>query len=325
MTDDNNRKTRFLRFVSCPPVWFVAVWCFVTLLLAAASVVAVILIEETNAACIVLYAVAALFLAYAVYAVVRTAPDGARRVAGRLRENKVTGALIGDYGKRTVALAVLSLVVNVAFAAMNWVNAVINDAIWYRAITGYYVVLIIIRVVVVVAGSVSKKKYRSEDVSSYRAGLKVYLVCGAMLSVLEVAIIVAIIQMVASKRPIEGDGIYAIITAAYAFYKAIMAAVNFVKARRYGDPIVQSLRNINIADAWISIVSLTVMMIAVFGDGDADDPSMKAVKAFVGFGAVAIVTAMSLIMVIKAVKRLRIKEADRHELRKDECDICEEE
>ena len=108
------------------------------------------------------------------------------------------------------------------------------------------------------------------------------------------------------------------------YYKAIMAAVNFVKARRYGDPIVQSLRNINIADAGISIVSLTVMMIAVFGDGDADDPSMKAVKAFVGFGAVAIVTAMSLIMVIKAVKRLRIKEADRHELRKDECDIREE-
>lgn len=63
----------------------------------------------------------------------------------------------------------------------------------------------------------------------------------------------AVTETVLSRRAADFDEITAIANAAYTFYKMTMAIVNLVRAKRFSDPVVQALRNVNFADACMAI------------------------------------------------------------------------
>lgn len=83
-----------------------------------------------------------------------------------------------------------------------------------------------------------------------------------------------------------------------------MAIYNLLKARRFNDPVVQALRNVNFADACMSVASLTVAMLSTFGDfGGA-----RIFEAVVGFAACAAIMVMAIRMIVLGavfMKRMR--------------------
>ena len=207
-----------------------------------------------------------------------------------------------DYTDRTVLLATAALLVNVAFALLNGVAAVLERSVWYAALAGYYVALIALRGGVVLKGRSLRKKFAGKR-GLLAAKWKVWIGCGAFLLAFELAMAAAVTSLIVGGRAAQGGEagkIYAIATAAYTFYKAVMAIVRLARARRRGDPIAQSLRAINIADACISMVSLTVLMTATFGE-----TGMLGVKAGVGFGAVVLTAGMAVWMILFGFRRLR--------------------
>lgn len=125
--------------------------------------------------------------------------------------------------------------------------------------------------------------------------------------VLDLAMCAAVTQMVLYGSPVRNGAIQVIVSAAYTFYKAILAVVNFVKAKRLRDPVVQSLRGICAADALISVVALETAMLSTFGDGD----DMLALRAFTGFAACAVAIAIGITMTVFACRRLHSLRASR--------------
>lgn len=97
----------------------------------------------------------------------------------------------------------------------------------------------------------------------------------------------------------------AITNAAYTFYKMTMAIYNLIKARKFNDPTVQALRNINFADACMALVSLTVILLSTFGEPDADS-GLIILKALVGFAACAVIIAMAIRMVVVGHKQKKL-------------------
>ncbi len=83
-----------------------------------------------------------------------------------------------------------------------------------------------------------------------------------------------------------------------------MAIYNLFKARKFDNPIVQALRNLNLADACMAVVSLTVLMISTFDDGTSGD-SMLYIKSAVGFVACAVIIIMAVAMIVSASKKLK--------------------
>ncbi|MDE7330497.1 MAG: hypothetical protein K2N30_05390, partial [Clostridia bacterium] len=79
---------------------------------------------------------------------------------------------------------------------------------------------------------------------------------------------------------------------------------NLVKAHKSSNPVTQALRNLNFADACMSVVSLTVLMISTF-DGASASAEMNYVKSTVGFAACVAVIAIAVIMIVKASKKLK--------------------
>lgn len=212
-----------------------------------------------------------------------------------------------EYGLRTTVFAFLSLCVNLAFTVMNCIISIKEHSLWYGALTGYYFLLILFRVATILSARSIKYKYADGNETEYqRAQNKIYLGCGTFLVLVEIVMCLAVTQMTLYGKPVRGGTIYAIATAAYTFFKITMAVWNLFKAKKYADPAVRALRNLNFADACMSMTSLTVLMLSVFQEHD--DPEFTiAIKACVGFAACAAVLAVAICMIIKAVKKLRKK------------------
>ena len=81
-----------------------------------------------------------------------------------------------------------------------------------------------------------------------------------------------------------------------------VSAINAVKVKKFGDYGLQSLRNINFADALVSIFALQMAMVATFGG--ADDGGMYILNIFVGAFVFIATFALGIFMIVRAATRL---------------------
>ncbi|MDE6505532.1 MAG: hypothetical protein K2L42_06675 [Clostridia bacterium] len=251
----------------------------------------------------IFYALAAVTLGYTVYSLVVSVPAAKRKITEKLKANKLTANVLGSYDFKTTALAFLSFVATVAFAAVNLAGAIRYRLIWYGAVAAYYFVLIVLRGGILAAYKKCAEKYADRAEEYEKSKWRIYLAGGAFLIVLELAMSAAVTQMTLSERPAQSGEIMAIATAAYTFYKTITAVYNLIKAHKFSNPVTQSLRNLNFAAACMSVVSLTVLMISTFDSASSE--AMQYLKSAVGFVACAAIIAMAAFMIIRAKKKLK--------------------
>lgn len=253
----------------------------------------------------VVYAVAALSLGYSVYGVVLYAPTAKKTVITTLKKRKLIDQIMENYGFKTFVFSLCSFSLTVAFAIMNLVSALRYGLVWYYAISAYYAILLLFRGGIIFTDSKCRKKYASDALDALelkKRKWRIYSSGGVVLLLLEVAMCLAVTEMMLSRRPMQSGQIMTIANAAYTFYKMTMAIYNLFKAKRYNDPVVQALRNINFADACMAIVSLTVLMLTTFGG----EENMIYIKASVGFAACATIMATAVLMIVGGIKNLKL-------------------
>lgn len=304
------KENKFLQWLKRPHGFFLVLIYLLTLAAITASVVLVVLGETGSTMSFIsygLFGAAAVLLGYTFYTIVIYAPAVKRKIVEKLKSRKFTANVLENYGFKTTVFALISFGITVAFAVMNLVSAIRYRLLWYGAIAAYYFVLILFRGGVMLADNQCKKKFADDERVYEECKWKIYLASGAFLTILELAMAAAVTQMMLSKRPTQSGQIMAIANAAYTFYKMTMAIYNLVKAKKFQNPVTQALRNLNFADACMSIVSLTVLMVTTFDDG-TNGNSMLYVKSIAGFAACAAIIAIAAVMIIKANKELaRIK------------------
>lgn len=234
------------------------------------------------------------------------------RIAEKLRENRFIAAFMDHYSVRTAVFSLLSLLINVGFATVYLVSAILYRSVWYAAMAGYNGCLILFRFLVNWLNWRRRKKYAVDREGGERAKWRIYLVSGALLMPLVLAMSVAVTYMVLWGRPSGGGMIITIATAAYTFYKMVMASVHLSVSKKRGDPVSMALRKLNFADACMSFVSMTELLLRVFGDGTDDGTFSLAMEAVVGFAACVTVVAMAAVMIITAARKLGLPKEDAH-------------
>lgn len=289
---ERRRLRDMLRSPSVPVLIVVGV---LALLFIAGAVTAVCL-EYTGAWAYVLYAGAAVFFAYAVYLAVRLVPRIKQAFVRAAEKHAFTRRIVHDYGARTVVFASLAFVVNIGYAVFQGVMGILSHSLWFGLLACYYILLSALRGGILLGAH----RLRRRGGEQLEGKLKLYRLCGISLMVLDLAMCAAVTQMVLFGSPVQSGFIQVIVSAAYTFYKAILAVVNFVRAKRLRDPVVQSLRGICAADALISVVALETAMLATFGGGE----SMLALRAITGFAACAVTIAIGITMTVFACRRL---------------------
>lgn len=226
------------------------------------------------------------------------------KIVERIKNTRYGKKFLEQYGFKTLVFAVISLIISVAFAVFNGVIAVLESSVWYGALAAYYITLVLFRGGVITANGVCRKKAGEDARRVLEVQNKIHLASGAFLVITGIAMGVAVTQMVMYTPPVTYGEITAISNAAYTFYKITIAIVNLVKAKKRADPVSQSLKSLNLADAAMSMVALTVALLTTFGDG-SEGSFMLAMKACVGFAACALVLALATYMIISSAKKLK--------------------
>lgn len=215
-----------------------------------------------------LYFVSALALAASVYYLICDIKYLRQEVIKpAVENNRFMGRLVSDYRFRTLTFSAISFGVSMVFALFNGIIGITNSSAWYGAMSAYYILLCFMRsgAIRYVRSSFLRKSGESEidrEVSTCRRSGILLIILGLALGV-----VVALVTRGEGAKSYPGYMIYVI--AAYTFWKVIMSAVNMVKSRKTSSPLLITLRNINHADALVSVLSLENAMLAEFGAEDS--------------------------------------------------------
>ncbi|MCD8040127.1 MAG: hypothetical protein LUF82_01275 [Clostridia bacterium] len=225
-----------------------------------------------------------------------------QRVKAAIDKRNFTRNLAGNYGYRTVAITCVTFAINAAYAAFNIVFAAITLSVWYASLGGYYLILSLMRGGVIAGDRRAKRKAAGDGRLQAEYRLKNYRFCGCALFVLEVAMAGAVTVMIVMGKPTKYSEVMAIVFAAYTTYKVTLAIVNIVKAKKQDEPQVQAIRNIGLADAAISLLSLQTAMVATFG---GESTSMTILNAVMGAAVCVVTICIAIIMIVNANVRLK--------------------
>lgn len=212
---------------------------------------------------IVLYVLAAILLAAACICLYQDLRKGVvERILGFIKKTAFGARFLDDYTFRTILTTLPSVVINVAYTVYNGVIGVMNQSAWFITMAVYYSLLGIMRCCAVNTG---RKVSRMKDQKLIRKKqLSVIRTDGILLLVLNLALSGVVLLTIAQGTAKTYSEIMVISIAAYTFYKIITAVINMVKVRKMESPILIAIRNIGVADALVSVLTLQATMLASF-------------------------------------------------------------
>lgn len=243
---------KVLSFFKAPPIWFIFITYFLTVVFSALSIV-VVCLGFTDWWTYIVYSLAGVTLAYSVYTIVKFAPKIKASLAERLRSYAVTKRLLDEYGFRSMVFSAFSLFINIAYTVFNTVVSIISSSLWYGAISMYHAILILMR------SDTLLSRHKKPRIS--------YIRCGILLILLSVFLSLAVWQMVSNDLAFVRLGWTVYAYAAYAFYKIITSIINLFKAKNEA-LTVKAVKRIGFADALVSLLTLQTSLLYAFSDGD---------------------------------------------------------
>ena len=259
----------------------------------------------------ILYCLSALSLTYFVYTIIIFAPKIKDKIIQFLNNHKFTKTMLENYGYRTIIFSVFSFILNISYVIFLLVMSILTQSFWYYSITAYYFVLSLIKASVFY----SKKKHDTEEKQ-----IKNHRLCGILFIVLMIAFSGVIVLIYTSNMYFEYAGLMIYAIAAFTFYKLTLAIVNMFKAHNQNDLCIQSIRNINLANALISLLVLQVALFQAF----SPQSNTSFANALTG-GAIAIaIISLGIFMIIKSNKILKNNKINQNKNTQQDIDTKEE-
>lgn len=254
---------KIFAFFKAPPLWVLLMVYAMLILFVGVSIY--ILSAELNAFWVYgIYVLAFVFLVYSVYSVISCASRIKKTLLEICLKFSFSRNMVENYGFRTFVFSALTSVLNFAYAVFMVVMAVLGHSFWYAALFSYYMVLGVIRISILLKYRRKRQNMKDFDMQIY--GMRLYRLCGMLLFLLTLALFGAVIQMVLSDKGFRYAELMVYVVAVFSFYKVVLAIVNTLKAKKYRNYTIQALRNINLASALVTLLSLQTTMLYAFSD-----------------------------------------------------------
>ena len=286
--------------IKAPKPWVIAL-CFVMFaMVLTGTILLIVLLPKQGVFHFIMYGISAILLSYVVYLIIYIAPFFKAKIVEILRRYKFTNSILNSYGYRTLVFSVVSFIFNMAYVIFLAVFAFKTMSAWYISITAYYLVLILMK------GNIYYSKYKyNTPIKQARA----YRLCGIMFILLPIAFSGIIVLIYTTNMFFEYAGLMIYAVATYTFYRLILAIINIFKAKKQDDLYIQSIRNVNLASALISVVVLQVALFQAF----SPESNLSVANALTGAGVSLIIFAFGIVMIVVAnlkLKKLKTEKID---------------
>lgn len=176
------------------------------------------------------------------------------------------------------------LSVNFLYAVYNCVIGFVSHSWWFITVGAYYIVLAVTRFCVL--------KIKRKANGEYETELFAKRITGVLLTVLSVCIAGVNLLSIINDRGSVFNEIVMITIATFTFYKITMAIIGMVKARQSRSPVIKTIRNINLADACVSIYSMQRSMLKSFDGMEVAD--IRLLNIFTGSAVFIVVLVLGI-------------------------------
>ena len=219
-----------------------------------------------------------------------------------LKKFSVFEKSISDYGYRTLITSAIMLFFNFAYVNYLIWMAVSYRSSYFAAMAGYYAWLAITRTAIVVSQFLLEKygkfNERNASVLAFTAGICFVIAAGGSIA--------PSLQMIFGTYPQGGTVFDIVVSALFCVIKTFSAVLQCLRATASRHPVTIALRNLSLIAAMMSMLTLQIPIIIVFGGGS----TLWEMVAAYGAVIFAATLAIGLATVIKSLKGLRNSRTD---------------
>ena len=249
---------------------------------------------------IAVYILAGVFLVTACIFLVQDLKNGViEKIVSTIKRNPLGEKFFDDYTFRLILSTMPTFIINVAYTVYNGVLGVMHQSEWFITMAVYYSLLGIMRYHAVHTG---RKISRMEDQSLVKKKeLSVIKTEGILLLLLNLALSGVVLLTIVQDTAKRYSEIMVITIAAYTFYKIITSVINMIKVRKLQSPILITIRNISVADALVSVLTLQMTMLASFQGRST--LNINQMNVMTGMAACILISLLGISMIYYSYKR----------------------
>lgn len=218
-----------------------------------------------------------------------------KRLEEKLSSTAVGKRLLSDRLFRSVLIACGSMGWNLLYGLFNGVLGVRYRSTWFITMGVYHLTLGLMRLSVVTLRTDKNKRRTEMSVMRHNGIAMVFLAV-----VLSGSVALSFLYSVA--KTYEAPVMIAIAT--YTFYMTALAIRNMILAHKERSLLMISLRNISLAGATASMLTLQRSMTATFGAGEEAASFANIMNGAAGMGAFLIILSLGVMMIVQG-KRTR--------------------
>jgi hypothetical protein len=211
------------------------------------------------------------------------------------KDSKETSESISKKAIRLNWLIIFSLVINLSYAIYNLYLGITSLSIWFGLMFLYYLILGLMKLF----SLIRKNKYSTDDKKQYQ----VMRIIGIVFFFLVIILSCSLTLTLKFSLYKSHTTIIMISIAAYTFYKVIIAIINLVKARKSQDITLYTIRNINIAEALVSLLNLQMTMYQSFNTEEENNILIMNIITSCVVGL--LISFFGIRMIIVSVKHLK--------------------
>ena len=213
------------------------------------------------------------------------------------KNNKYVNRWFTDEELRMKISLLNSLAINTAFALFQLGLGIVHRSVWFYSLAAYYVLLS------------SLRYFLFREVVGMKRGLTLfeellrYRLVGCVMLLIQIALTAVVFFITVENRTFEHHYITTIAMALFTFISMTTAIINVVKYRKRGSPIYSAAMTLTLAAASVSMLTLEVAMLTVFGE-EGQEGFRAIMTGATGAVVCAFVLGLAVSMIIYSTKEI---------------------
>lgn len=278
-----------------PPVWVIVI---LTVFSTAALIAIFVNGREMTIIAYIAYVLAFYTLCTVTIFLSAVFPKRYREIRQKIYDNPLGNRYMTDRAFRTKVWLYISFGINLLYVALQVIQWHLFRSWWFVVLAAYYVILSSMRFVLL--RYVRRNEIGSSIIMEWRRSR----VCACILMLVNLFLSGAVLLILYQDKGFEYPGILIYVMALYTFYSTINAAIQIIKHRKLGSPVMSTAKVIGLSAALVSMLNLETAMFSQFG-GEMPIEGQRLMIILTGAGISAAVIAMSAVLIIKSTDAIR--------------------
>jgi len=308
------QKCLYLKeYLKEPPIGIYILTCLITIGTILVSVLSFVFNFFDNpytlAIAIICYFIALNGIVYCVYLtfkVLRNYSFIKKNLLEWAKNYDFTFFILKNYDKRAMFFMFYFFLMSVCYAAFNLYLGIATGSIWYYSLAGYHISFTLLRTTILSYHNKKRKQNKIRTkLEDQEAKAKVYLTCGILLVVIDIALTVSFLEILIHNEHhtyfLQNLTIYYF--AFYTIYKIIRAIINFIRSRHQKDLAKHAERCFCLTGACLSVLTLQTALLHKFNVNGA--VNARLLNGITGSLVLIVTLSMGIFMIIRAKRHLK--------------------